>query len=233
MASVHINKKQEATRLRLEGKSYGEILKILDIPSKGTLSAWFKKLKLSKKAKLKLEKNYRIAHEQGLFKFNAERTRNILAENKAFFEETANLIPMLSKTELLLIGAALYWGEGTLRERPGYSPIVSFTNSDPQMVKIFLRFLREILNVEEERIRAGVQLHQNIKPEVAKKFWSRITKLPQERFYTFDQVSKISKFKRHIHFLPHGTITIRVNSRRLFYRVKGYINGIGKQLTKD
>lgn len=184
-------------------------------------------------AKLKLEKNNLLAHERGLFKFNQKRTKNILAENKTISRDTAKSISPLSNKELLLIGAALYWGEGTLREYPGRSPIISFTNSDPFMVKIFLRFLKETLGVNEEQIRSGIQLHQNIKPEKAKRFWSHITQLPKERFYTFDQASKATKFKRHIHFLPHGTITIRVNSRRLFYQVKGYISGISSQLAKD
>ncbi|MEX2055214.1 MAG: hypothetical protein WD972_03450, partial [Candidatus Andersenbacteria bacterium] len=134
-----MSKRAEATRLRLQGKSYGEIMKELNIPSKGTLSNWFYQLELSPKAKKRLQDNIELSHERGLFAFNKKRTKAIKIENKHILAEAAKNIPILTQKELLLIGAALYWAEGVNREPTKGYQTISFTNSDPQMVKVFIR----------------------------------------------------------------------------------------------
>ena len=52
----NINLKEKAISLRQNGESYNNIRKILGIKSKGTLSLWFKNIKLSKKSLKLLEK---------------------------------------------------------------------------------------------------------------------------------------------------------------------------------
>lgn len=222
-----VNFKEAAISLRKSGKSYSDIKKIFNIKSKGTLSLWFKNLKLTKKENEKLFKNVELAKTRGLLKFNKNRTEKILKENEIFFKEASNLINPISKNELFLVGISLYWGEGTKSERHG--PSVTFSNSDPLMVAMFMRFVREILNVKEEKIRSGIQIHPNISESKAREFWAKVTKLPEERFYITKQISRVSKLKRPINFLPFGTIAIRVNNRQLFYKMRGYISGLAKQ----
>jgi hypothetical protein len=62
---MHKHKKIRAIKLRLQGKSYGEIMKIMDLPSKGTLSIWFKDLHLSSLARNKLSANLLLAQKGG------------------------------------------------------------------------------------------------------------------------------------------------------------------------
>ena len=59
-------------------------------------------------------------------------------------------IKKLSKQDLLLLGASLYWAEGYKKaiikngqERSYHA--ISFSNSDPAMIKIFIEFLKKIL----------------------------------------------------------------------------------------
>jgi hypothetical protein len=132
---------------------------------------------------------------------------------------------------LQLIGACLYWGEGSKSEKNSNSYAISFANSDPNMVCVFLKFIREIWNTKEERIRAGIHIYSNISPDEAKKYWSKITKLPSDRFYIVNQVSRASQGKRPYNSLPYGTAVIRVNSRKLFFRMKGLIQGIIDKLS--
>ncbi len=230
MPAVQKEKKQKAIELRLKGKSYGEILKILNIPSKGTLSVWLKDIPLTPEAKKRLENNMRVAYTRGLFSFNKKRTKNIIIENQMVFSNATKAINKISKNELLLVGTALYWGEGTTREKSRGYQRISFSNSDPDMVKIFMRYLREILEVSDEKMRPYVHIHKNIKPNIAIKFWSEIAELPKKSFYTYDAVSKSGKFKHPANFLPYGTFNIRATDRRLFYTIKGYINGLVKQI---
>src|SRR4030042_301237 len=169
-------KYQEVIDLRLKGKSYGEIKSLFGVP-KSTLSSWLKELELPPSVKKILIEKGRAPREQ-LMKFNRRRTQIIKIENQQIKQVAADEIKPLSKYELLLIGAALYWAEGYNRQDKVPSPYISFGNSNPDMVVLFLRFLREVLRIPEEKLRPTVQIHHNIKPESAIKFWARITDIP-------------------------------------------------------
>ena len=217
--------KQKAIALRLQGKSYNDIRKTLNIPSKGTLSYWFKNFTLTPAARKKLAHNMALAQKRGLLQFNQNRTKSITEENQKIRTAAVKEIGSLSPRELLLIGVALYWGEGTKSENNN-SPAVILTNSDPKLIAVYMRFVREILNVADEKIRAGIQIHPHINQKLARRFWSKITKLPENRFFIIKQVSRASKFKRPKRSLPYGTVNIRVHKRILFYKIKGYIDGL-------
>lgn len=226
--TTQTSKKEKAIKLRFEGKSYNEILQILDIPSKGTLSYWFKDLELPYSAKQRLKQKIKIAKEKGLFRFNKERTKSIKVENENVRTLARMKIPKLNPNSLLLVGTALYWGEGLQSENFKVSGI-SFVNSNPFMIGLFMRFLRETLLVSDDKIKAHIRIHPNIKAENAILFWRKITKLPHDRFRITHQISKASNFRRPSHSLPNGTLDIRVNKRILFYKLKGYIEGLARQ----
>lgn len=216
--------KDRAIVLRRNGKSYNDIRKILGLKSKGTLSYWFKNIKLSRKSIELLSKNNKLAHERGLLIANKDRKTRIDSENKKAYIEGQNSIQSISQKELLIIGAVLYWGEGSKSERSAVS--LNFSNSDPLMVSVYMRFIREILKIPEQRIRSGIHIYPSISSDEAKRFWSKITKLPEDRFYIITQVSRASQNKRPVNILPFGTIAIKINSRQQFYKVKGIIQGI-------
>ncbi|MBI2054651.1 MAG: hypothetical protein HYT39_00940 [Candidatus Sungbacteria bacterium] len=218
--------KEEAVKLRLKGKSYNEIIRILQIPSKGTLSYWFRDLQLSHQAKRRLEKNILLAQKRGLFKYNKERSLAIKVENKNIHERASKEIGALTSRELLLVGAALYWGEGTKNESGKYFPSLALANSDPSLIRFYMKFLKKVLDINREKIRASIHVHPNVDIEKAKQFWASITQLPKDRFYIIRQVSRASKFRRPSRALPYGTATIKVNRRQIFFRVRGYIDGL-------
>jgi len=221
-SNIHL--KNRAISLRKNGESYNNIRKTLGLRSKGTLSHWFKNIKLSKKSAKLLEKNNKLAYERGLFIVNKNRKTRIEGENKKAYIEGQGHIKSISKKELILIGAVLYWGEGTKSERGSVS--LSFSNSDPHMISVYMRFIREILKIPEEKIRAGIHIYQSTSADEAKEFWSKITNLPQNRFYIITQISRTSQNKRPFNILPYGTVAIKVNNRQQFYKVKGMIKGI-------
>jgi hypothetical protein len=94
------------------------------------------------------------------------------------------------------------------------------------MIQVFLRFLREIWNIKEEKIRAGIHIYPNINPQEAREYWGNITNLPVNRFYIVTQVSRASQNKRPYNSLPYGTLAIKVSGRNLFFKMKGLIQGI-------
>lgn len=220
-------KKQKAIALRQRGKSYNEIRKILSIASKGTLSNWFRDAPLSKEATERLAHNIDVARKRGLLRYNYNRTKNIISENKNIRSSAKSEIGKLSKRELTLIGTALYWGEGTKSEKNS-SPAAILTNSDPNLIALYMRFVRECLDVPEEKIRAGIQIHPHINQKITRQFWSKVTNLPEDRFFIIKQISRASKFKRPANSLAYGTVSIRVHKRILFYKIKGYIDGLSQ-----
>jgi hypothetical protein len=228
--SSNTHLKEKAIRLRKDGKSYNEIINILGIKSKGTLSLWFKDLKLSEKSRRLLEKNNKLAHDRGLFINNSNRNTRIKIENLKAYNMGKECINSISEKELLLIGSALYWGEGSKSERTTSTPL-DFSNSDPKMVSVYMKFIRKILKIPEEKIRAGIHLYPSTNVEEARRFWSRITNLPVDRFFIVNQVSTASKGKRPKNILPHGTVAIKISNRLQFNKVKGMIHGIIEKLT--
>src|SRR4030042_2470197 len=106
---VQNNLQQKALGLRLGGKSYGEIKRVLGVP-KSTLSNWLKNLVLPPSVIKVLEEKRKATRKQ-LMEFNRRRTQIIQTENKNIHRVAVNEIKTISKYELLLVGAALYWAE--------------------------------------------------------------------------------------------------------------------------
>lgn len=212
--------------MRLSGKSYGQIVKELSLSSKGTLSLWFRDLRLSPEAKKRLEGNTKLAVERGLVAFNRKRSKRIVGENILALQKGKDFVGSLSHRELSLIGAALYWGEGTKSHKNPRHAYVAFSNSDAQMVMVFMRFIREVLHVSEEKIHGGIHLYPGTHIQNARDHWAKITKLPPERFYIHKQVSRASQGKKKWNKLPYGTIAIRIAGRLRFHEIMGMIQGI-------
>ena len=222
-ATMH-PKYQEVIKLRKKGKSYREIAKIAGV-SKNSVSRWCKNLK-SPPAIQKIIDAKTKATQTQLTAYNKRRHRIVQLENKKIKENSVNQIHPLSKYELLLIGASLHWGEGNKKRLER----IQFTNSDPSMIKLCLRFLREILQVPEEKFYVSIRIHPNINEQSTIKFWSKVTNVPKERFHIEHQISRLSRGKRPRNSLPYGTLDIKVCNRRKFQQIKGWIDGLIRQV---
>ena len=182
---------------------------------------------------MKLKKNSEIASRRNLLKFNAPRSKRIKNENKYEYNRGRDRIGDLSIRELTLVAAALYWGEGTKSDNGGRWPVLAFTNSDPAMFTVYLKFVRKVLNVPNIKIRGGIHLYPNTDVQAARNFWAKITKLPSDRFYVVTMVSRLSAGKRNPRLLPHGTLTLRVHNRKLFHHMRGMMRGLFEAKIKD
>lgn len=222
-------KKQKAVALRLRGKSYGEIMKILNIRSKGTLSYWLSTIRLTKQAKQKLQRTIIKSMGRGLMRFNKKRTEKIKRENKLALKKSMESIRPLSTSALTAIGASLYWGEGYKRQSKCRTPQIYFGNTDPHMIKIFMRFAREILRIPKNKINLKVQIHPHMQADGPIHFWSKITNIPENKIKISRQISKASGGIRPMNRQRYGTAEIRMSSRIDFFRIMGWIRGIARQ----
>ncbi len=145
--------------------------------------------------------------------------------NEEVLQKASREINKLTLKDLKLVGSTLYWAEGAKTQKGR----LLFVNSDLGMIKIMMRFFREILKIQEEKLQISVQIHPNISKKKAKEFWSKATGIQTNRFQkTLFQISKASKRKRNRNSLPFGTCRININSTINFHRVAGWIQGIAK-----
>lgn len=101
-----------AFKLRLNGKSYSEINKILGIP-KSTLAGWFYNLLLSEEAKNKIESRTRKKSIAGLIKRNKNQTALAVFRAKDGRRQAAKEVEEISRKNLLILGATLIGPKAT------------------------------------------------------------------------------------------------------------------------
>lgn len=220
-------------KLRIKGKSYNEITRVLGVP-KSTLSGWFKDLELPTEAQNRLQERVHAASLKGLLKRNKQQT--ILAEtrSKEFRNMGESMIETINKRDLLIVGASLYWAEGYKRPRVinGKQKTchnVSLTNSDPDLISIFIRFLREICEVPEEKINIWVRYFEHQDPAYILDFWQKRCKIPYSNFRkTLQTVSISSQRKKKYNSLPFGVAQVSVNNTNLYHKIMGMISGVAK-----
>ncbi len=224
--------RQKAVRLRDKGYSYSEISAALGIP-KSTLSGWLKNILLSGAAQERLQKRYKISRDI-LVERNKRQT--VIARERAQETHGAAMLNIgtLTKRERMLVGAALYWGEGYKRlvvkdgfERTGHG--ISFTNADPDMVRFFVGFCRDILDIPTEKFSLCVRLYDRKDDIEAKKYWAEMTGLPMKNFRLSTYLVSISsKRKRPFNRLPFGTLQIVISDTKKFHQLMGWIAGLKK-----
>jgi len=219
---------QAALALRLEGKTYGEIRGIFKIP-KSTLSNWFSDLKISSKAKKILESKKKNGYYK-LVEFNKIRTIKIHQENEDIRKSNEDRVNRLSSRELMILGAALYWGEGykNFGQKKNIYPYICFGNSDPEMVITFVSFLERILKISKDRMKCQIMIYPNLSSQKSIDYWQNLTKIPSENFRTQMAISRSSQGKRPWNLLPYGTFQLRVHKRQEFFKIRGLIDGIIK-----
>lgn len=123
----------------------------------------------------------------------------------------------ISEQNLKVAGVMLYWAEGTLKGNT-----VDFANSNPHMIKVFLKFLREICGVDETRLRVYLYVHTHNNLENVKEYWYNITGVSLSQFTKpYIRRGNLNKSNRK---LPCGLIHIRYNDKRLLELIINWIN---------
>lgn len=207
-----------AKKLRKEGKSIKYIASKLGA-AQSSVSIWCKEIELTQLQKQKLKQN---THSQKTIeKRRQSRLKSEKAKRDLVIQEAVNEIKPLDQYSLMLIVSALYWAEGAKN-----SGIFQFSNGDPKMIELVLKFLR-LSDVPEHKLRAYIHIHESLDVPSAERFWQKITKIPKKQFYkTYNKKNISSKGKRNS--LPYGVCDIYVMDAKLFHKTKGWTEGIVK-----
>ena len=218
--------KNLAIRLRKRGKSYNEIAKILKAP-KSTLSLWLRNVKMPPEIERKFWNETRKKWAESITEFNKKRGKAAKERSEESQKTAAKYIGNLSNRELLLVGAALYWAEGYKKSRW----TLQFSNSDPSMIKLIMRFFKKICGIQLRKIKALVQIHPNVTSKNAINYWSKISGIPKIQFVkSYSRLTPSSKQKRPFNVLPYGTLRIGVYDTQTTNKVKGWIRGISEKI---
>lgn len=218
-------KRQQALLLRSKGNTYSEIVSKLGI-AKSTLAGWVKDVfppDIEQKIREIAANKYRVKIQQ----WSKYRSNKLLQEECLEQEKYARDVRMLSKKDLFLIGTSLYWAEGGKTRRWSFS----FYNSDPNINKIMMRFLREVCDINDEMIKIQLVLHPNIEEILAKKYWAEVLRLDINNNFNRASysLSSASKGKRPKNRLPYGTVQIYVPGKQICNKIKGWMLGLSRQ----
>ncbi len=146
---------------------------------------------------------------------SASRMLHLTKFGKATFSINDKL--SAEENDLKIAGVMLYWGEGT---KAGNS--VVFSNSDPDMIKLFLHFLRKVCGVQEERLRLLLHMYPDQNENKLKLFWSETAKIPLLRFSkTFYHTGKSGSYAKRSEL---GTVSLRYSDTELLRIINKWIS---------
>lgn len=172
--------KKRAIELRKSGSTYTEIMqKLGNTVPKSTLSTWCKGIVLSrgqtKRIKGIVIKNITKGRELALVANKKKRKIHL----QKIYSKVNHLEQLIGNKEVALISLAiLYLGEGSKTKSS-----VTFGNSDPMIISLFLRLFRYCYKISEEKFRCTVQCRADQDTRKLENFWSNITKIPLNKFY--------------------------------------------------
>jgi len=203
----------QAVNLRqTNGLSIKKIAKQLGV-SQSSVSVWVRNVKLTNTQKdallIKNPSNRRKWSEDWSNKFREKRIYS------------QNLGARIAETEdkLYAFGCALYWAEGSKSKNS-----VTLTNSDSNMMKFFVNFLRIKFGVSDEEFKISINCYLNdgLTMEEIQNFWLNLLKLPKECMRICTVRNKYYDNNRPQKY-PYGICRVRVHNTDIIQKIYGSI----------
>ncbi len=207
-----------ATTMRQEGWSYSDISNQLSIP-KSTLSGWFRATPYTPNKKVLA----RIKTGQGTY--GVRRHAERLEEVEVLKAQGLKEVGEISKRDLWMIGIGLWLGEGSKTIEQ-----IRLVNSDPNIIRLFIRWLREICNLEDINITVAMHLYPDSNEQECRRYWMGVTQLPVTQFrktqIDIRSDKKISKIGKNSYGTLHVSVASRGNPEhgvRLYRKMIGWV----------
>ena len=108
------------------------------------------------------------------------------------------------------LGLGLWWGEGNKVSKSA----IRLGNTDADLINYFLLFLREIYQVDESRLRFGLQIFSDINPRKAKTFWCKELNVHENKFQKIVVSKPVNKgtYRRKCEY---GVLTIYFSNTKI------------------
>ncbi len=213
---MKLTEQQEARRMRRdEGLSLNEIAARLHV-SKTSVSLWVRDIVLTEPQIAHLTTQNPLYNRQlHSSQLSRVRSRAVRANYQEAGRQRAK-----QGDPLHMAGCMLYWAEGSKGRCD-----VAFTNSDPEMVAFFVRFLECCYDVQKQEMVAYINCFDDeVSASETEDFWLERLKLPrtQLRKTTLNYFSSYSQKKR-ISKLKYGTCRVNVHRTEIVQNIFGAI----------
>lgn len=212
-----------ARELRTQGMSYGEIAGTLGI-AKSSVSLWVRDLPTP--ARLSYPERRKRAAEGVRRYWDAERPARE-AHRAAARSAAAAQLGELTDREILVAGAIAYWCEGSKNKPDRREDRVVFINSDPSLIRFFLRFLT-VSGTPPENLTFRVYIHESADVGAAELFWLTFTGARPEQFLrTTLKHHQPKTVRKNVGESYHGCLRIDVRrSSGLYREIEGWVEAI-------
>lgn len=166
--------KTKALILYIRGFSYEQISDKLGI-AKSTLYYWIlRSLDEETRNTLKKSNNKRALIKA--YEAVKKKRKRLVYETKRAAKCSATSFSLDKNTSKILC-SLLLWAEGEKNTK-----CVRFTNSDPKMIRTFLKLFRTGWHLDEAKLRVTLHLHKYHNELVQVGFWSSVTGIPVTQF---------------------------------------------------
>jgi predicted transcriptional regulator len=214
---MKLEQKIQAQKLRKQGISINDIAKQLNV-SKSSVSTWVKDIILTSEQIKELEKQNPIYNKQlhgSQVKANNARKQRLQYQNEGMLKaKEGNLLHQA--------GCMLYWAEGAKSKNQ-----CKFVNSDIEMLKLFMSFLRKILNISNDKITFTINCYttNGLTKSDIENFWFNILDLNSSNLRKGQENNKPRSSTNQIRHnkLIYGIVSISVNSTQLVQHIYGAI----------
>jgi hypothetical protein len=166
-----------ARDLRAQGLDYEDIAAALGV-AKSSVSLWVRDLPTP--PRLSYEENRKRSAEGSRRYWEVERTVRE-ARRAALTGRAAAEIGAMTDREILIAGAVAYWCEGTKSKPQRHVERVAFINSDPALIRFFLRFL-DTADIPRDDLIFRMYIHETADVEAAHRFWLDLTGAQPSQF---------------------------------------------------
>jgi hypothetical protein len=197
--------RKRARRLRAErGYSIKQIAALLNV-SRSSVSLWVRDIELTEEQHEALRARNPIYNQQVAARGGTSERRRT---ERRMYQEAGRAVARRGDPRHAM-GCMLYWAEGTKNRNQ-----IGFSNSDPEMVRMFVNFLRAYFPLDDDNIRLTCNLfadHLERQHDI-ENFWLDVAQLPRSSLCQsiVNVYSKYSAKKRR-NKLPYGTCKIVVN----------------------
>ncbi|GAA4916281.1 hypothetical protein ACFPM3_21610 [Streptomyces coeruleoprunus] len=213
--------RDRARELRLQGMTYDQIQVELGC-SKSSISLWVRDLP-------KPERKRSREQASAIARRGWEAKLRIRDEERRRTKEAARteIGALLPERELFMIGIALYWAEGTKDKPYVRRERVTFVNSDPNVILVFLAWL-DMLGVARERLRFHLMIHETADIPAAEDYWADLVGADRSAFHKTTLKRHNPKTVRsNVGEAYMGCLAIKVRqSADLYRRIEGWWYGI-------
>jgi hypothetical protein len=220
--------KNRVRELRFHGFSLGQIREETNL-AKSTIKLWITDIILSKEQQMALKNRTQTALQSGRIRVQGEQKTKNERRKKELFRRGKDEVAGLSNRDLFIAGIALYWAEGFKNK---HEHRLGFCNSDPGMIKFYLRWLIEGLHVKKSDLVARLTLNSSYKEKTKEieSYWADVTEIPLNQF-TKAFYQKTQWKKQYSTDGYRGVLRIHVKgSLDHLLKMKGWIEGLKNNL---